>query len=86
MAHGGEPDAQSGGSPCTVEIARSLLKRREDYRELGAHHFERIDVNPLILGRAAARKATSMRGLPERRRVGFYPEDNDCIAIRRWPE
>ena len=28
-----------------LEIAYHMLKRKEDYRELGADHFDRIDVN-----------------------------------------
>jgi len=30
-----------------LEIAYSMLKRKEDYRELGADHFDRIDVNQI---------------------------------------
>jgi len=33
-------------------IAYHMLKRKEDYRELGADHFDRIDANPPILGQA----------------------------------
>jgi hypothetical protein len=28
-----------------LEIAYHMLKRKEDYRELGADHFDRMDVN-----------------------------------------
>ena len=28
-----------------LEIAYHMLQRKEDYRELGADHFDRIDVN-----------------------------------------
>jgi len=39
------------GSPCTAGDCLSHPERKEDYRELGADHFDGIDEpNPLILG------------------------------------